>query len=181
MRSFDKLLACCAFIGSVLVITALATLAAHAQSYTLVHTFTGGKDGAFPYSGLAMDSAGNFHGVTAAGGIDNGSGGAGVVYTLSHAENYRDRIVLAAPGIQSADAKRLSGPGSSGLETASLALGLNVNPLAHTSRPGNAAQTACRQALPSFQKPGLRSHDEPKGKVTGPTRDPGAAARGTVY
>ena len=77
--------------------------------------------------------------------------------------------------------KRLSGPDSSGLETASLALGLSVNPLAHTSGPGSAAQTACRQALPSFQKPGRRSHDEPEGKVTDPTRDPGVAARETVY
>lgn len=36
--------------------------------YTVLHTFTGGEDGAFPYAGVTLDSAGNLYGTTFAGG-----------------------------------------------------------------------------------------------------------------
>jgi uncharacterized repeat protein (TIGR03803 family) len=62
----------------------LLTLPAQAQSYQVIHTFTGGNDGASPYSGLTMDSAGNFYGVTSSGGIGGGTNGYGVVYKLTH-------------------------------------------------------------------------------------------------
>src|SRR5271157_796638 len=61
----------------------LLTLPAQAQSFQVIHTFTGGNDGAGPYSGLTMDSAGNFYGVTSNGGIGGGSSGYGVVYKLT--------------------------------------------------------------------------------------------------
>ena len=35
---------------------------------TVLHNFTGGADGAFPWAGLTMDSAGNLYGVAEAGG-----------------------------------------------------------------------------------------------------------------
>lgn len=46
---------------------------------TVLYSFTGGNDGAFPYAGLVRDSAGNLYGTTCCGG----SAGAGNVFKLS--------------------------------------------------------------------------------------------------
>jgi uncharacterized repeat protein (TIGR03803 family) len=40
----------------------------HGQTFQVIHSFTGGTDGANPFAGLTMDSAGNLYGVTSAGG-----------------------------------------------------------------------------------------------------------------
>jgi len=49
---------------------------------TVLYTFTGGADGAYPSAGLIRDSAGNFYGTTPAGGAGAGWAGYGVVYKL---------------------------------------------------------------------------------------------------
>jgi len=46
---------------------------------TVLHSFTGGADGGYPYAGVVRDSAGNLYGTTSQGGAY----GAGVVYKLS--------------------------------------------------------------------------------------------------
>jgi uncharacterized repeat protein (TIGR03803 family) len=53
---------------------------AHAQTYTVLHNFTNGQDGAEPFAGLTMDKAGSLYG-TALGG---GKYGSGTVYKLIH-------------------------------------------------------------------------------------------------
>ena len=45
---------------------------------TVLHSFTGGTDGEYPYAGVTRDSAGNLYGTTQGGGTGN----AGVVYKL---------------------------------------------------------------------------------------------------
>lgn len=54
---------------------------------SVLHTFTGGSDGAEPYSGLISDSAGNLYGTTSAGGnvtnLPCQPGGCGVVFKLT--------------------------------------------------------------------------------------------------
>lgn len=55
-------------------------------NYTILHRFTGGADGAFPYSSVVFDQAGNLYGTTTAGGyVSPGvcSAGCGVIYELS--------------------------------------------------------------------------------------------------
>ncbi len=77
---------------SVAVVFLLATVAlqsAQAQTYTVIHAFRNGGDGATPQAGLTMDAAGNFYGTTSFGGYQGTGfcqvdGGCGVVFKLSH-------------------------------------------------------------------------------------------------
>jgi uncharacterized repeat protein (TIGR03803 family) len=66
-----------ALLFALIIIT---TRSAQAQTLTVLHTFTGGWDGASPFAGLTMDQAGNFYGTTAGGGF----GGDGTVFKLSN-------------------------------------------------------------------------------------------------
>ena len=63
-----------------LVVLAIGLLlpAAQAQTYTVLHNFTGGQDGANPYAGVTIDRAGNLYGTAYSGG----SGSQGTVYEL---------------------------------------------------------------------------------------------------
>jgi uncharacterized repeat protein (TIGR03803 family) len=68
--------------ASLIIVFALVFLvgpAAQAQTYTIIHNFTGGGDGANPYTGLTMDAAGNFYGTTSGGGASYG-----IVFKLKH-------------------------------------------------------------------------------------------------
>src|SRR5271165_3965855 len=66
---------------------ALAVFAAgsaHAQTFTVLHTFTG-PDGLTPYSGVTLDRGGNLYGTTYGGGAS----GLGTVYQLKrHGSSY---------------------------------------------------------------------------------------------
>jgi hypothetical protein len=54
----------------VILVTGVAgTQPAHAQTLTVVYSFTGGTDGQGPGSGVIRDSAGNLYGATAHGGV----------------------------------------------------------------------------------------------------------------
>ena len=70
--------------GMVMAIVAALVLVgaqtAQAQTFTVIHTFTGGIDGAAPEAGLTLDGAGNLYGTASAGG----TGLSGAVYKLSH-------------------------------------------------------------------------------------------------
>ncbi len=52
----------------VLVLGVVATPSARAQTFTVLHNFTGGTDGAYPVAGLARDANGNLYGTTVYGG-----------------------------------------------------------------------------------------------------------------
>ena len=70
-----------------------ATQSAQAQTFTLLHTFTGAPDGANPIAGLVRDAAGNFYGTTQQGGItgglcaNSGLNGCGTVFELDPSGN----------------------------------------------------------------------------------------------
>ena len=57
----------------------ILTLTAQAQTYSVIHNFTGGTDGANPYAGVTVTPSGVLYG-TARGG---GNGSAGTVFQLS--------------------------------------------------------------------------------------------------
>jgi hypothetical protein len=54
-----------------------------AGHYTVLYTFTGGADGAYPESSLVRDSAGNLYGTANGGGTVGCNVGCGVVFEVS--------------------------------------------------------------------------------------------------
>jgi len=79
-------------IAMVFALTLILTQAAQAQTFNVIHNFTGGddgRDGAKPENGLTMDNAGNLYGTTLRGGNgpctgDDGLSGCGTVFELKH-------------------------------------------------------------------------------------------------
>jgi uncharacterized repeat protein (TIGR03803 family) len=54
------------------VLGAVVIPLAQAQTFTLLHTFSGAPDGAYPLAGFVQDAAGNLYGTTQLGGITTG-------------------------------------------------------------------------------------------------------------
>jgi len=51
-------------MATVFSLTVVLTQPAQAQTFKVIHNFTGGQDGGFPMAGLTMDQAGNLYGTT---------------------------------------------------------------------------------------------------------------------
>ena len=62
--------------------------AVSAQTFTVLHNFTAGQDGANPWGGLTIDAAGNLYGTSSTGGsTQNCQGGCGTVFKLVHSNS----------------------------------------------------------------------------------------------
>lgn len=57
-----------ALISVALLATLLTMPVIHAQTFSILHTFTGGQDGGNPFGALAIDHSGNLYGVATYGG-----------------------------------------------------------------------------------------------------------------
>lgn len=68
-------------ILSILFSLIICWSSASAQTYTVLHAFTGGRDGGFPYAGLTKGQSDTFYGTTCQGGIGVGYG---VVYSITN-------------------------------------------------------------------------------------------------
>jgi len=78
-RTVSALAMCCA-------LTIIAMPSARAQTFSLLHSFTGARDGSHPMTGLVMDAAGNLYGTTLDGGNTGGacgSQGCGSVFRMT--------------------------------------------------------------------------------------------------
>lgn len=62
------------------VLSATAPLSVRAQTFSVLHSFTGAGDGGSPLAGLTIDQSGNLYGTAAYGGADN----YGTVFKLAH-------------------------------------------------------------------------------------------------
>ncbi len=74
-------------LAAVFGLTVVLTQRAQAQTYTVIHNFAGGQDGATPMAGLTADGAGNLYGTAADGGNSGGNcnaSGCGTVFRLSN-------------------------------------------------------------------------------------------------
>jgi uncharacterized repeat protein (TIGR03803 family) len=72
----------------VLLALTLVAQPLRAQTYNVLHRFTGGPDGAYPVAGLLMDVAGNLYGTTSEGGGSGcGGAGCGTVFKVTKAGN----------------------------------------------------------------------------------------------
>ncbi len=61
-----------------------SSLFLRAQTLTVLHSFTGNADGAFPYGGVVLDHAGNLYGTTATGGRQKH----GTIYQIDSSGNF---------------------------------------------------------------------------------------------
>jgi uncharacterized repeat protein (TIGR03803 family) len=62
---------------------------------SIIHSFGGGSDGVYPYSGVVLDTAGNVYGTTFGGGTGTGCrGGCGTVYQLMPSSGWLENILV---------------------------------------------------------------------------------------
>jgi uncharacterized repeat protein (TIGR03803 family) len=75
-------------LGMAVLVSICASHAAEAQTFTVLHSFTGGSDGGYPYTGLTLDRSGNLFGTAAYGAYQEGDcqpvSGCGTVFELAH-------------------------------------------------------------------------------------------------
>jgi uncharacterized repeat protein (TIGR03803 family) len=79
------------------VLTIIAVQESEAQTFSVLHTFTGGRDGGAPTGVLALDRGGHIYGTTSQGGYPNqvcGTARCGTVFELSERNSYWTLITL---------------------------------------------------------------------------------------
>jgi uncharacterized repeat protein (TIGR03803 family) len=87
-------------LAMALALTVVATPAAHAQTFTVLHDFTNGQDGAYPEAGLTMDKAGNLYGTAWYGGL-----GQGTVFKLNKSSGWTFKPLYSFPANESDGAR----------------------------------------------------------------------------
>jgi len=84
----DRRIGTIALTATILLAMAMvAAPMAQAQTFSVLHTFTGSADGATPYGSLLLDQQGNLYGTAEAGGFTGNnctSRGCGTVFKLTH-------------------------------------------------------------------------------------------------
>jgi uncharacterized repeat protein (TIGR03803 family) len=81
----------------------LLSLSTYAQTFKVIHTFSDGKDGAYSYAGLTIDSGGNLYGTANQGGNDSSNcfptNACGTVFELSPSTSgWKFKVIYAFHG-----------------------------------------------------------------------------------
>ena len=180
-------------VATVFTLTVVLTQPAQAQTFKVIHTFTGGGDGANPYAGLTMDQAGNLYGTASLGG---GSGN-GTVFRLSKKGSGWVFTPLysfqGAPDGGTPQARVVFGPGGILYGTSSFGGGCGGCGTVFSLKP---YPTACTTALCGWQETVLYSFQggndgmnpalgdlifDQAGNLYGTTTGGGAYGYGTVF
>jgi uncharacterized repeat protein (TIGR03803 family) len=146
--------------------TVVLTQSAQAQTFKVIHTFTGGADGAQPEGGLTLDQAGNLFGTALEGG--NGGcdfGSCGTVFKLSHkGSNWLFNTLYAFSGSdgESPGAGVIFGPDGSLYGTTEMG---DIDGTVFNLRP---SPTACKTALCSWTHTVLYSFTGQRGDGANP-------------
>lgn len=152
---------------TLLVVAAVVAQPANAQTYTVVHTFTGPPDGMYP-NPLIRDAQGNLYGTTYAGGNSacNGHAGAcGTVFKIDPEGN--ETFLFTFPG----------GAGGSS-PIAAPTLDAQGNLYGTTVGDGFLGQSVVYKIDPSGQETLLDSNGQPGGSLDSPVL---VAANGDLY
>ena len=158
----------------------------------VLHSFRGGKDGAYPYAGVILDSAGNLYGTTAQGGSCGYYYGCGVVFELTPNGDgrWKEKVLHSFSGGKDGDypsaglifdsAGNLYGTTGSGGNTGSIGTVFELTP----NKDGSWKE----KVLHSFEdngKDGLSPYAglifDSAGSLYGTTYYGGAASYGTVF
>jgi uncharacterized repeat protein (TIGR03803 family) len=102
----------------------LMTPSAKAQTFTVLHAFTGGADGGNPYAGVILDAEGNLYGTTGGGGALGGgtifrvdtTGQESVLHSFNREEGITPKagLIRDASGSLYGTASLAGGPGCAG-------------------------------------------------------------------
>ncbi len=196
-----RLRAAAVVLALICELTMVVSRPAQAQTLTVLHNFTSGKDGDFPTAGLTMDGEGNFYGTTSGGGYGsiNCGNGCGTVFKLigSHSAWILTPIYSFTGGDDGTtpEARVIFGPGGLlyGTTTGSSKLGGTGSATVFSLRP---PPTPCMSAVCPGEEtvlyrftgtmdgsgPGLGdlAFDQ-AGNIYGTTSDGGSYGYGAVY
>jgi uncharacterized repeat protein (TIGR03803 family) len=130
--------------------SAVTTQSALTQTFTVLHTFTAGQDGAEPYAGLTMDRGGNLYGTALGGGC-----GFGTVFNLTHRNSIVARAgvgwPIASPGAPAHSAPRVP---SRTCSTTRLAVAIHGRTSDSGSAGSISSSTIAAGRTPSLQSSG---------------------------
>jgi uncharacterized repeat protein (TIGR03803 family) len=172
-----------------LLLILLLLLPAQAQTFSVLHTFTG-SDGAFPYSGVTIDAAGHLYGTTSRGGSTQN----GVAYELKHAGSGWTESILHNFGSGSDGIVPYAAPvvGPSGILYGTASIGGSGNGVVYSLQPPPTVCTTVtcpwtERLLWTFQGAdgslpayGALTFDQ-SGNGYGTTQYGGSSNNGTVY
>ncbi len=183
-----------AFYG--LLIT-VAVQPAQAQTFTILHLFTGAGDGGQPTAGLTMDEAGNLYGTASSGGYTAGqcTGGCGVVFKLTHKSSgwiFDPLYDFHGPDGNGPEARVIFGPDGTLYGTTILGGAESEGIVFRLAPPAHiCAHVSCpwtETVLHSFGGAGDGEYPTPgdltfdrAGNIYGTTQDGGSYGAGTVY